>query len=146
MSGITLSGNVNFGDNDITNVDSLDADKFSIAGGTEMTGISASDSLGTSDTTLPTQGAVKAYVDANAGGGVPSQITVADESSDTTCFPMFSVSATGDIEPKTGSNLTFNSATGTLEATGIRGTIGTCLLYTSPSPRDVEESRMPSSA
>ena len=23
---------------------------------------------------------------------------------------------------------------------------GTCLLYTSPSPRDVEESRMPSSA
>ena len=24
--------------------------------------------------------------------------------------------------------------------------IGTCLLYTSPSPRDVEESRMPSSA
>ena len=24
--------------------------------------------------------------------------------------------------------------------------VGTCLLYTSPSPRDVEESRMPSSA
>ena len=24
--------------------------------------------------------------------------------------------------------------------------LGTCLLYTSPSPRDVEESRMPSSA
>ena len=26
------------------------------------------------------------------------------------------------------------------------GGVGTCLLYTSPSPRDVEESRMPSSA
>ena len=26
------------------------------------------------------------------------------------------------------------------------GAAGTCLLYTSPSPRDVEESRMPSSA
>ena len=26
------------------------------------------------------------------------------------------------------------------------GLIGPCLLYTSPSPRDVEESRMPSSA
>ena len=26
------------------------------------------------------------------------------------------------------------------------GDIGNCLLYTSPSPRDVEESRMPSSA
>ena len=25
-------------------------------------------------------------------------------------------------------------------------TVGNCLLYTSPSPRDVEESRMPSSA
>ena len=25
-------------------------------------------------------------------------------------------------------------------------TLGSCLLYTSPSPRDVEESRMPSSA
>ena len=31
--------------------------------------------------------------------------------------------------------------------TGVVGTIGNgCLLYTSPSPRDVEESRMPSSA
>ena len=30
---------------------------------------------------------------------------------------------------------------------GLRGTLfGGCLLYTSPSPRDVEESRMPSSA
>ena len=26
------------------------------------------------------------------------------------------------------------------------GNVGGCLLYTSPSPRDVEESRMPSSA
>ena len=29
---------------------------------------------------------------------------------------------------------------------GVIGWIGICLLYTSPSPRDVEESRMPSSA
>ena len=28
----------------------------------------------------------------------------------------------------------------------IKGKISICLLYTSPSPRDVEESRMPSSA
>ena len=33
-----------------------------------------------------------------------------------------------------------------LVAVGIGIVIGTCLLYTSPSPRDVEESRMPSSA
>ena len=29
---------------------------------------------------------------------------------------------------------------------GLLGVGGGCLLYTSPSPRDVEESRMPSSA
>ena len=29
---------------------------------------------------------------------------------------------------------------------GTTGAINVCLLYTSPSPRDVEESRMPSSA
>ena len=34
-----------------------------------------------------------------------------------------------------------NSATYTIEVTN-----NACLLYTSPSPRDVEESRMPSSA
>jgi hypothetical protein len=48
---------------------------------------------------------------------VATQITVADESADTTCFPMFSTAATGDIEPKTGTNLTFNSSTGSLSST-----------------------------
>ena len=32
------------------------------------------------------------------------------------------------------------------EYPGALGEVDTCLLYTSPSPRDVEESRMPSSA
>ena len=39
---------------------------------------------------------------------------------------------------------------GNLDCTGLllvkSGQLRTCLLYTSPSPRDVEESRMPSSA
>jgi hypothetical protein len=56
----------------------------------------------------------------NAGAG--TQITVADESSDTTCFPLFAVSATGDVSPKTGSNLTFNSSSGALTATEFVGT------------------------
>ena len=55
--------------------------------------------------------------------GAVTEITVADESSDTTCFPLFSVSATGDIEPKTGSNLTFNSSSGVLTATGFAGAL-----------------------
>ena len=59
------------------------------------------------------------------GSGVASTITVADESSDTTCFPIFATAATGDINPKTGSNLTFNSNTGDLSASGqVSGATG----------------------
>ena len=47
--------------------------------------------------------------------------TIADESSDTTCFPLFATAATGDLGLKSGSNLTFNSATGTLGATVFSG-------------------------
>jgi hypothetical protein len=50
-----------------------------------------------------------------------STIPVADESTDTTCFPVFVTAATGDQAPKTGSNLTFNSATGVLGATSYTG-------------------------
>jgi len=47
------------------------------------------------------------------GGGAvttPTDITVADESSDATCFPLFVTAATGDLAPKSGSNLAFNSS------------------------------------
>ena len=50
-----------------------------------------------------------------------STIPVADESTDTTCFPVFVTAATGDLAPKSGSNLTFNSATGALGATSYTG-------------------------
>jgi hypothetical protein len=49
-------------------------------------------------------------------------VTVADESSDTTCFPLFSTAATGDLGPKTGSNLAFNSSTGELTFTLLGAT------------------------
>ena len=45
-----------------------------------------------------------------------TNVTVADESSDTTCFPLFATAATGNLPPKSGSNLTFNSSTGALSA------------------------------
>ena len=48
---------------------------------------------------------------------VPTAITVADESSDTTCFPLFATAATGDLGPKTASGLTFNSSTDVLSGT-----------------------------
>jgi len=55
--------------------------------------------------------------------GVASTITVADESSDTTCFPVFVTSATGNVNPKSGTNLTFNSSDGTLTATTFSGSL-----------------------
>jgi len=50
-----------------------------------------------------------------------TNITVADESSDTTCFPTFVTAATGNLPPKTGSNLSFNSSSGQLTATSFAG-------------------------
>jgi len=48
-----------------------------------------------------------------------TNVTVADESSDTTCFPLFATDATGNVAPKSGSNLTFNSSTGDLGVTKV---------------------------
>ena len=53
--------------------------------------------------------------------GNASTSTIADESSDTTCFPLFATAATGDLALKSGSNLTFNSSSGTLAATVFSG-------------------------
>ena len=55
--------------------------------------------------------------------GAASQVTVADESSDTTCFPLFTTAATGDLPPKSGTNLTFNSSSGALTATSFVGAL-----------------------
>ena len=55
--------------------------------------------------------------------GTITNVTVADESSDTTCFPLFVTAATGGLPPKSGTNLTFNSSTGILTATGFAGPI-----------------------
>ena len=53
--------------------------------------------------------------------GTATAVTVADESSDTTCFPLFVTAATGDLGPKSGSNLAFNSSSGLLTATAFSG-------------------------
>ena len=54
--------------------------------------------------------------------GAASLITLADESSDTTCFPVFATGATGDLAPKTdGSALLYNAATGTFTAAIFSG-------------------------
>jgi len=80
----------------------------------------------TLSTTVPTILIRKGTYWYGYGGGAvttPTDITVADESSDTTCFPLFVTAATGDLEPKSGSNLTFNSNTGLLTSTLLAGAL-----------------------
>jgi len=68
LAGGTMSGDVDFGDNDITNVDSFNADKLSIGGSSEMTNIYDEDDMAhDSNTALATQQSIKAYVDSGAG-------------------------------------------------------------------------------
>jgi len=67
----------------------------------------------------PLTGAVTGNVTGTAD--VATNVTVADESSDTSCNVLFTTTATGNLPPKTGSNLTFNSANGTLTATTFSG-------------------------
>ena len=55
------------------------------------------------------------------------------------------VPGVGTMNQKVGFVSMLLSATG-MGLVGTFGRLSTCLLYTSPSPRDVEESRMPSSA
>lgn len=46
--------------------------------------------------------------------GIATSITVANEATDTTCFPVFVTAATGNLDPKSNATLTFNSSTGQL--------------------------------
>ena len=57
--------------------------------------------------------------DTTGTAAIATTVTVADESSDTTCFPLFVTAATGDLAPKSGSNITFNSSSGVLAVSGV---------------------------
>ncbi len=60
-------------------------------------------------------------VTATSFNGPATQVTVEDENVDTECFPIFSKDATGNVEPKTGTTLRFNSSNGTLRAEKFSG-------------------------
>ena len=115
------SGSIGFVSNstEIANVDSngITATQF-IGGGANITGIAAGNiASGTIATArIPT-------LNQNTTGtaAIATTVTVADESSDTTCFPLFSTAATGNLAPKSGTNLTFNSSSGLLTATAFSG-------------------------
>ena len=69
----------------------------------------------------PSDGEVLTYDSTNgwqAEAVSSAVVTVIDESTDTTCFPLFVTAATGDLAPKSGDNLTFDSSTGSLAVGG----------------------------
>ena len=113
VSGVaTVTGNLTVGGvltyEDVTNVDSVGM--VTARAGLKVTG-------GTSYFA----GAIAAAGAITGTASTATNVTVADESSDTTCFPTFVTAATGNLPPKTGTNLTFNSSTGQLNATKFAG-------------------------
>ena len=61
----------------------------------------------------------------SGASSVPTSITVANESTDTTCFPLFTTAATGNLAPKTVTSFKLNSSSGQLEAGSFKKTGGT---------------------
>lgn len=61
--------------------------------------------------------------DTTGTAAIATTVTVADESTDTSCNVLFATAATGNLGPKSGTNLTFNSNTGILTALGFAGDI-----------------------
>jgi len=77
---------------------------------------------GTSGQVLSSTGTELDWINiGDVAAGSAAQVAVSDESTDTTCFPLFATGSTGNQSPKSGSNLTFNSADGTLSATTFSG-------------------------
>ena len=77
---------------------------------------------GSADINLPGVNAA-GNQDTSGTAAIATTVTLADESTDTSCNVLFATGATGNLAPKTGTNLTFNSATGILTATGFAGPI-----------------------
>ena len=75
---------------------------------------------GTGDINLPGVNA-SGNQDTSGTAAIATTVTVADESSDTSCNVIFTTAASGNLAPKSGTNLTFNSSNGTLTATTFSG-------------------------
>jgi hypothetical protein len=78
--------------------------------------------VGSNGQVLKTDGTDVEWGDDVASGGAGT-FTVADESSDTTCFPVFVTAATGTLGPKSDSQLTYNASSGALGATTFVGNV-----------------------
>tara|TARA_B100001989_G_scaffold136070_1_gene96360 strand:- start:98 stop:1474 length:1377 start_codon:yes stop_codon:yes gene_type:complete len=61
----------------------------------------------------------------SGASSVPTSITVVNENTDVTCFPLFTTDATGDLAPKTVTSFKLNSQSGQIEAGSFKMTGGT---------------------
>ena len=117
-AGLSVAGTLTY--EDVTNVDSVGLitakSGVNVSGGQLQVGVAYS---------VGAAGVCTAAGFVGSLTGAASQITVADESSDTSCNVVYTTAATGDLSPKTGTNLTFNSSTGNLSATQLTGTLQT---------------------
>jgi hypothetical protein len=60
-------------------------------------------------------------------------VTVANEATDTTCFPLFATAATGSLAAFTNAGLTFDASIGLLSATGLAGALNGTVGATTPA-------------
>ena len=123
----SFSGNVSVGGTltyeDVTNIDAvgLVTARNGIVVGSGITLSKDGDIFATGVTTSTTfVGDLTCNVTGNVTGAA-TQVTVADESSDTSCNVLYTTDATGNLAPKSGTNLTFNSSSGALTATSFVG-------------------------
>ncbi len=80
--------------------------------------------FGSSGQVLSSDGTDIEWVNAGSlSAGSAAQVSVANEASDTTCFLLFATAATGNLQTKSNSNLTFNSSTGALSASSLSGNL-----------------------
>ena len=136
ITGTTITANTNFSGNLTGNVTGNASGSSGSCSGNSATAtvLAASRNIGgvafngSGDINLP---GVNQSGTQNTSGtaAIATNVTVTDESTDTICFPLFTTAATGNLPPKSGTNLTFNSSTGTLStnnfdgnATGLTGT------------------------
>jgi hypothetical protein len=122
VGGLTVNGDLSIS-GDIT-YDEITGRSLNVSGVGTVGFITASNAFYTGVVTATTfvgdiTGDLTGDVTGNVTGTATNatNVTLADESTDTTCFPLFATGATGNLPPKTGTNLTFNSNTGDLAFT-----------------------------
>ena len=106
--------------------------------GTNLTFNSSTGNLAATTFTGLVVGDVTGDVTGNADTAtLASTVTVADESTDTSCNVLFTTAATGSLGVKSGTNLTFDSANGVLTTTSVTGNLTGNLIATTSTAKNI---------